>query len=193
MSKRLCTDNLKIIYFDIAEFNLKGNKLADKRLMKLVDQCRTKQILDYIREHCPTSDPSLTTATKGKGKKGKKQEEPELDDNICDMCHSMMILHVEDDVLKVRIDESQVGSVRPYILCCIINDLKFTEASFKKFIQLQSKLHDTVCDKRNVGTIATHDLKKIPPGKQHINDPKFYIYIFINMYLFINIHLLPCY
>ncbi|XP_026313481.1 leucine-rich repeat-containing protein 47-like [Hyposmocoma kahamanoa] len=148
----------------LKEFNLKGNKLADKRLMKLVDQCRTKQILDYIREHCPKSDQTQSTATKGKGKKGKKQEELEADDKICDMCHSMKILHVEDDILKVKIDESQVGSVRPYILCCIINDMKFTEASFKKFIQLQTKLHDTVCDKRNVGTIATHDLNKIPPG-----------------------------
>lgn len=133
--------------------------------MKLVDQCRTKQIVDYIREHCPKSEQSQPTAAKSKGKKGKKQEEPELDDNICDMCHSMKILHVEDEIPKVKINESKVGSVRPYILCCIINDLKFTEASFKKFIQLQTKLHDTVCDKRNVGTIATHDFGKIPPGR----------------------------
>lgn len=133
--------------------------------MKLVDQCRTKQILDYIREHCPKSDQSQSNTTKGKGKKGKKQEEPEPEENICDLCHSMKVLHVEDDILKVKIDENQVSSVRPYILCCIINDLKFTEASFKKFIQLQTKLHDTVCDKRNVGTIATHDLNKIPPGR----------------------------
>ncbi|XP_026754962.2 leucine-rich repeat-containing protein 47-like [Galleria mellonella] len=148
----------------LKELNLKGNKLSDKRLMKLVDQCRTKQVLDYIREHCPKVDQTQSTAGKGKGKKGKKQEEQTTEDNVCDLCHSMKILHVEDDILQVKIIDSEVGPVRPYILCCIITHLNFTEALFKKFIQLQTKLHDTVCDKRNVATIATHDLNKIAPG-----------------------------
>lgn len=130
--------------------------------MKLVDQCRTKQILDYIRDHCPKSDQAQPTG-KSKGKKGKK-EEPPPEEADGDLCHSMKILHVEDDVQRVKIVESQVASVRPYILCCIVHDLAFDDASFKKFIQLQTKLHDTVCDKRNVATIATHDLNKIAPG-----------------------------
>ncbi|KAJ8711250.1 hypothetical protein PYW07_008492 [Mythimna separata] len=146
----------------LKEINLKGNKFTDKRFMKLVDQCRTKQILDYVRDHCPKVDQSQPAA-KGKGKKGKK-EEPTPEETECDLCHSMNILHVEDDTQRVKIIESQVASVRPYILCCIVNDLSFDDASFKKFIQLQTKLHDTVCDKRNVATIATHDLSKIAPG-----------------------------
>ncbi|XP_028174683.1 leucine-rich repeat-containing protein 47-like isoform X1 [Ostrinia furnacalis] len=163
-------NQLKVIPGEVAtmsklkELNLKGNKLSDKRLMKLVDQCRTKQILDYIRDHCPKLDQSQPAQGKGKGKKAKKQDEPPPDDNVCDLCHSMKILHVEDDTLKVKIVESEVSGVRPYIVCCIVNDLHFTEASFKKFIQMQTKLHDTICDKRNVATIATHDLNKIAPG-----------------------------
>ncbi|XP_068623611.1 leucine-rich repeat-containing protein 47-like [Battus philenor] len=161
-------NQLKIIPGEIAnlgklkELNLKGNKLSDKRLMKLVDQCRTKQVIDYIREHCPKSEASQPSA-KGKGKKGKKLEEPQPDE-ICDLCHSMKILHVEDDTVRVKILESEVSSVRPFILCCIINELYLTDESFKKFIQLQTKLHDTVCDKRNIATIATHDMSKISPG-----------------------------
>lgn len=153
------------LQYSIPELNLKGNKLADKRLMKLVDQCRTKQVLDYIREHCPKSDQAQPAQGKGKGKKAKKQDEAPPEDSVCDLCHSMKILHVEDDTLKVKIVESEVSGVRPYILCCIVNDLNFTEALFKKFIQMQTKLHDTICDKRNVATIATHDLNKIAPGK----------------------------
>ncbi|XP_053617390.1 leucine-rich repeat-containing protein 47-like [Plodia interpunctella] len=148
----------------LKELNLKGNKLADKRLMKLVDQCRTKQVVDYIREHCPKSDQSQPVTGKGKGKKGKKQDDQPPEEAVCDLCHSMRILHVEDDVVKVKILESEVGPVRPYILCCIVNELNFTEALFRKFIQMQTKLHDTVCDKRNVATIATHDMNKIAPG-----------------------------
>lgn len=32
---------------------------------------------------------------------------------------------------------------------------------FKKFLQLQTKLHDSVCGKREKSTIATHDLHKL--------------------------------
>ncbi|CAG5047223.1 unnamed protein product [Parnassius apollo] len=161
-------NHLKIIPGEIAnltklkELNLKGNKLSDKRLMKLVDQCRTKQIIDYIREHCPKTDQSQS-AGKGKAKKGKKQDEPPPDE-LCDLCHSMKILHVEDDTVRVKIIETEVGNVRPYILCCIVNEIHLTDDMFKKFIQLQTKLHDTVCDKRNTATIATHDMSKIAPG-----------------------------
>ncbi|CAK1552376.1 unnamed protein product [Leptosia nina] len=146
----------------LKELNLKGNKLSDKRLMKLVDQCRTKQVLDYIREHCPKSDNNIQLAGK-KGKKSKK-EEPQPDENINELSHNLKILHVEDDTLKVKIVENEVWNIRPYILCCIIDNIRFNEASFKKFIQMQTKLHDTVCDKRNVATIATHDMMKIPAG-----------------------------
>lgn len=146
----------------IKDLNLKGNKLSDKRFMKLVDQCRTKQIMDYIRDHCPKTE-QTQQSSKSKTKKGKK-EEPHTENVEAELCNSMKILHVSDDVLNVKIVESQVGSVRPYILCCIIKDLNFTDMLFKKFIQMQTRLHDTVCDKRNVATIATHDLNKLPPG-----------------------------
>ncbi|CAH2093425.1 unnamed protein product [Euphydryas editha] len=146
----------------LKELNLKGNKLADKRLMKLVDQCRTKQVLDYIRENCPTVDSTQSTS-KGKGKKSKKQDEAPPEESN-ELCHSIKILHVDDDTIKVTIVEQELWNIRPFILCCIVTELNFTEALFKMFIQMQNKLHDTVCDKRNVATIATHDISKIPPG-----------------------------
>ncbi|OWR55095.1 leucine-rich repeat-containing protein 47-like [Danaus plexippus] len=146
----------------LKELNLKGNKLSDKRLMKLVDQCRTKQIVDYIREHCPTSDSNQATS-KGKGKKAKKQDEI-LPDNASELSHTLKIMHLDDDTLKIKIIEQEVWNIRPYILSCIVYGLNFDEALFKKFLQMQNKLHDTVCDKRNVATLATHDMSKIPPG-----------------------------
>ncbi|GBP89731.1 Leucine-rich repeat-containing protein 47 [Eumeta japonica] len=150
----------------LKDVNLKGNKLSDKRLMKLVDQCRTKQILDYVRDHCPKMESGQAHQPSGKkGKKGKnKQEEEPEDDSVSELCHSMKILHVEENVPNVKIIEPLVSSIRPYILCCIVKDLNFDDASFKKFIQMQTRLHDTICDKRNYATIATHDLNKISPG-----------------------------
>jgi len=50
---------------------LKGNKLTDKRLMKMVEQCKPKQIVDYIRQNCPKGNPDSGGAGKKGGKKGK--------------------------------------------------------------------------------------------------------------------------
>lgn len=33
---------------------------------------------------------------------------------------------------------------------------------FREFLQIQTKLHETVCGKREKSTIATHDLNKLP-------------------------------
>jgi hypothetical protein len=62
-----------------AELNLKGNKLSDKRLLKLVDQCRSKQVLDYVRQHCPRSSTGTDTPAAGKGKKSKKGKKEHTD------------------------------------------------------------------------------------------------------------------
>lgn len=152
--------------------NLKENPIADKRLSKLVDQCRTKQVLDYVKQHCSKSGDSNDGASKG-GKKGKKsnnkksendQRKSESEDaNQTKPMHKINILHVKDDTRNIKICD-KVKSVRPHILACIVTNLNFNENSFKKFIQIQTKLHDSVCDKRNAATIATHDLDKLLPG-----------------------------
>ena len=67
-----------------AEINLKGNKLSDKRLLKLVDQCRSKQVLDYVRQHCPHTGDSGDASASSKAKKGKKnkKEQAEVQENV---------------------------------------------------------------------------------------------------------------
>jgi len=56
----------------LTELNLKGNKLSDKRLLKLVDQCHSKQVLDYVRQHCIRCSTGTDSVAPGKGKKSKK-------------------------------------------------------------------------------------------------------------------------
>lgn len=66
----------------ITDINLKGNPISDRRLLKLIDQCRTKQIIDYVKQHCPkTSTPKDSEAAKGKNRK-KKQSSEEEEENI---------------------------------------------------------------------------------------------------------------
>lgn len=131
----------------------------------MINQCSTKQVLDYVKSHCPRSELSTTEVTSKKGKKGQKISESE--NVVDDLAHKLKVLKVADDMPVIKITE-HVKSIRPYIAACIVKNISFTEESFKKFIQLQTRLHDGICEKRNAATIATHDLKLIVPGKYQI-------------------------
>ncbi|XP_033217797.1 leucine-rich repeat-containing protein 47-like [Belonocnema kinseyi] len=150
----------------LKDLNLKGNSLSDKRLLKLVDQCRTKQVLDYVRQHCARSDGDSGGGAGNKSKKGKKSNKSSENENIANiekLTHELKVLKVTDEAPKIAITE-QVKAVRPHIIACIVRNMTFTEESFKKFIQLQTKLHEGICEKRQVATLATHDLNLLVSG-----------------------------
>lgn len=65
--------------------------MADKRLLKLIQQCRTKQVLDYVKQHgedAPKSDGANNDSggsQKSKTKKSRKSEshdEPKYKFNV---------------------------------------------------------------------------------------------------------------
>ncbi|XP_076249590.1 leucine-rich repeat-containing protein 47 [Calliopsis andreniformis] len=150
----------------LKEFQLKGNALADKRLSKLVDQCRTKQIIEYVKLHCPRSNGAINMNSKSKkGKRAQKLSESDSVTNnaVENLTHKLKVLKITNDTPLIKLTK-HVKNIRPYIAACIIKNMKFTDDNFKKFIQLQTKLHDGICEKRNAATIATHDLKLITPG-----------------------------
>ncbi|XP_076643623.1 leucine-rich repeat-containing protein 47 [Halictus rubicundus] len=151
--------------YKLKELYLKGNNLTDKRLSKLIDQCRTKQVIDYVRQHCPkTTNSAASNAKTKRGKKAQKSSESEnIVKEINNLSHKLKVLKTTDDTPVIKITK-EVKSVRPYIAACIIKNMKFTDDSFKKFIQLQTKLHEGICEKRNAATIATHDFNLIKPG-----------------------------
>ncbi|KAE8742078.1 hypothetical protein FOCC_FOCC012352 [Frankliniella occidentalis] len=154
----------------LKELNLKGNPLADKRLGKMVLQCHPKQVLEYIRQHCKRDSASSKNTSKGKkGQRKSNASESDLTGNneekneVDDLCNKINVLHVTDTTPVITIDK-EVKSVRAYIVCCIVRGLSFTPDNFKKFIKMQNNLHDTICNKRQAATIATHDLAALSPG-----------------------------
>ncbi|KAI8441819.1 hypothetical protein MSG28_005505 [Choristoneura fumiferana] len=98
------------------ELNLKGNKLADKRLMKLVDQCRTKQVTRL----CPRalSKADSQTSPRGKAKRCQENKKETPEDAVCDLCHSMKILYIEI-IPNITVVEPQVGAVR-HTYCVVL-------------------------------------------------------------------------
>lgn len=87
----------------IADLELINNPVADKRLLKLIQQCRTKQVLDYVKQHgedAPKSSDAANNQTSiskksAKSKKSKKELESSLPK------HKMIIKRYTDDTVKV--------------------------------------------------------------------------------------------
>lgn len=79
----------------------------------------------------------------------------------------MKVLHSQDQKhpsREVVLSESGVET-RPFILCAILRQLDLeTPGNIKKFLNIQTKLHDEVCQKRTLATIATHDLSHVKGG-----------------------------
>lgn len=54
--------------------------------------------------------------------------------------------------------EPSTSSIRPYVACAVLRDVKFDIKRYKSFIDLQEKLHQNICRKRTYVAIGTHDL-----------------------------------
>nr|XP_056720870.1 leucine-rich repeat-containing protein 47 [Euleptes europaea] len=157
----------------LKDVNLKGNFLKDKRLEKMVNGCQTKSILEYLRVGGRGSG-------KGKGKqegaereeaRRKKREKPkkkansDSEDDEAEEVQKLMVkvLHISENPAPVIVKaDPAVKDVRPYIVCCVVKGMDFqTGNALKRFLSVQTKLHEDVCDKRTTATIATHDLRLI--------------------------------
>uniref|UniRef100_A0A182WF67 B3/B4 tRNA-binding domain-containing protein n=1 Tax=Anopheles minimus TaxID=112268 RepID=A0A182WF67_9DIPT len=145
----------------LKEINLKGNPLKDKRLLKLVDQCRSKQVLDYVEKN--GFMPPKTAAN-------EVAETPSLAENHTNGSHEPQSVQEEDVQLKIVVHKATESSPkvtftrearanRPHIVLCIVRN--FPVKNMRKFLQLQNALHDNECGRREVATIATHDLAKV--------------------------------
>lgn len=60
----------------------------------------------------------------------------------------------------IQVDAS-VSALRGVVVGCVLRNIKFTEASYNSFIELQEKLHQNICRKRTLVSIGTHDLDTI--------------------------------
>ncbi|XP_015270177.1 PREDICTED: leucine-rich repeat-containing protein 47 [Gekko japonicus] len=157
----------------LKDVNLKDNALKDKRLEKMVKSCQTKSILEYLRV-------GGRGGGKGKGKQDgtekeearrKKREKPkkkansDSEDDEAEEAQKLIVkvLHITVNPAPLSVKASPaVKEVRPYIVCCVVKGMDFqTGNALKRFLSVQTKLHEDICDKRTAATIATHDLRLI--------------------------------
>lgn len=60
--------------------------------------------------------------------------------------------------IKLTVKASTPGTGRPYMLAAVLRNVKFTKASYDSFIDLQDKLHQNICRRRELVSMGTHDL-----------------------------------
>ncbi|KAM3618491.1 uncharacterized protein V6R79_021013 [Siganus canaliculatus] len=155
----------------LKEINFKGNKLSDKRLEKMVNGCQTKSILDYLRgrgkgrqgEDGGDADGGHK-ADKGKRQQQRKRKEKTADekDEVEELNKMVVrVLHVSDSSTALTIQVSaEVKDVRPYLVCCVVRGMNLKPGNaLKRFLVAQTKLHDDLCGRRTIATIATHDMQ----------------------------------
>lgn len=144
------------------------NPITDKRLLKLIQQCRTKQILDYVRQHGEKRSKELSAAEEIASTKSMRAKKNEKTMGPVPL-HKLFVQRHVEDTIRVLYDE-RVKETRPCILCCIVKDVNLNDGRFRKFLQIQTKLHDneSICGKREKCTIATHDLNKLQGAEKYI-------------------------
>ncbi|XP_005100287.3 leucine-rich repeat-containing protein 47 [Aplysia californica] len=149
----------------LKELIIADNKMKDRKMLKLADHS-TKSLLSYLgtllEKRNATDSRNKDSKkdnhkTKHKKKKGDKKDEGDVQRDV------ISVLQFESEGgVTISVTQPVMG-VRQYIVCCIIRNLDFSKSNnmFKRFINLQTRLHETVCDKRQASTIATHDLKLV--------------------------------
>ena len=173
----LANNKVKIIPLELSlclkmkDLSIKGNKLADRRLQKLVDQLHTKHVTSYLTEQFEKEQEAKRKAENAAKKKQQKAAvEEDVDPNDSspvvvpgDGKIHMQVIHFDAGVQGLVELKANANQVRGHILCCIFRnlDLKRTSNSFKRFISLQNNLHDGICEKRQIATIAVHDLSTV--------------------------------
>ncbi|CAL4142353.1 unnamed protein product, partial [Meganyctiphanes norvegica] len=155
----------------LKELHLKGNPLTDRRFRKLVesDRCLPRQVMDYIKQHCPKT----TQGSKGggKGKKGKKGGAVESDPfELLYNKNKVQFIKIEILVLIVALHKE----IDIYYAFCLAKGILYRGGpNLFKFRATGTKLHEGICEKRLAATIATHDLSKLKsPLRMVAKEPK---------------------
>ncbi|XP_065593857.1 leucine-rich repeat-containing protein 47 [Cyrtonyx montezumae] len=146
----------------LKDANLRGNPLRDRRLEKMVNGCQTRAVLEYLRSKGRAEGGREETRRRKRDKQHKKDNE-ERDEAEAVGRMLLKVLHVGDNPAPLLVRASPgVRDVRPYIVCCVLRGVRLRPGNaLRRFLSMQTKLHEDICEKRTAATIATHDLQLI--------------------------------
>ncbi|TDL29428.1 phenylalanyl-tRNA synthetase [Rickenella mellea] len=69
----------------------------------------------------------------------------------------------QESILLTTTVTADTGKIRPYFAAAILRNITFTPRSYASFIDLQEKLHQNLCRRRQLVSMGTHDLDTLKP------------------------------
>ncbi|KAH6821541.1 tRNA synthetase beta subunit family protein [Perilla frutescens var. hirtella] len=66
----------------------------------------------------------------------------------------------KESMLRMHV-KPETSQIRPYVVCAVLRGVKFDEARYNSFIELQDRLHQNICRRRTLVAIGTHDVDTI--------------------------------
>ncbi|NXF11664.1 LRC47 protein, partial [Smithornis capensis] len=152
----------------LKDANFRGNRLRDKRLEKMVNGCQTKAILEYLRAGGRGKGKAESARDEVRKKKREKQQKKDGGDGEQDKVEEVTkllvkVLHIAENPAPLVVKVSPgIKDVRPFIVCCVLRGVDLRPGNaLKRFLSLQTKLHEDICERRTAATIATHDLQLV--------------------------------
>ncbi|VDM08760.1 unnamed protein product [Wuchereria bancrofti] len=142
----------------IKTLELANNKFLDNRFKKLVEDPRHKTfaLIDYLKKKEPKTS---IKNNDGKGSKANSAKSNINRDECVPVVPVITINYGMNNVLVERTKETL--EIRPYIVCCILKDCSLSAEKVKQLLNIQNKLHSSVCEERTIASIGTHNFRKL--------------------------------
>lgn len=164
----LARNHLTALPYEVTElkklktFEVKENPIKDKRLLKLIAQhgdTKPKTVLDYVSSKGPPPSHQSERSNESVAKVSSPKK------ILGAQRGPLHVVEVRRTAAPLSVTTTRSARLhRAYLVCTLIKQLDLTEArNVKKFLAIQTTLHDTVCHKRKLVTIATHNMAALTP------------------------------
>ncbi|KAF5390579.1 hypothetical protein D9757_002693 [Collybiopsis confluens] len=129
-------------------------------------------------------DEDTTAEVEEAKKKGLPAQRPQLKIEIPANRYDLLCIEGISRALQVFLRKTETPryklvypprtkKIRPLFACAILRNVKFTPRSYASFIDLQDKLHQNICRRRQLVAIGTHDLDTLKgPFRYEARAPK---------------------
>jgi len=130
----------------LKELDASRNPIADKKLAKLTEggNNKTSDVLKILRGGSKTKAKAVKAEAEQEALEAGRQQ----------------VTVLRRGTLEV-VASSGTRTVRPHLLCCVVHGLAFDADTYRRFITLQTDVHEGVAKDRTLAVLGTHDIARI--------------------------------
>ncbi|CAG9534317.1 unnamed protein product [Cercopithifilaria johnstoni] len=144
----------------IKTLELADNNFSDNRFKKLIDDPRHKTlaVIDYLKKKAPKTP--IRNSDEKESKSNSSQSN--IDKDKC--VSNVSVITVNYRISNALVERKKEAlEIRPFIVCCVFKYCSLNAEKVKQLLNIQNKLHSSVCEERTIASIGTHDFRKLRP------------------------------